>query len=152
MSIFKHIFHQWLAGFREFALYHHSALEFRAKLFAVVIAANPDNDVCEDNKIKAFSQQIYDQEHRQAVLIQTVDEYLALVRKDNGLDIDELIDDIVKILNAMPRYNKKIDIDALKSLQACTEDEESRIYQDRIIDFLASYVPIQSEEEKNESV
>lgn len=130
--------HRFFNAFRELFLYHHSSLEFRAKLFAAVIAANESAVECEFYVVKEIARNIYDDDDRISTLILTIKEYIEKVRLDNGLDIDELVDDIMKDLKTVPRYAGKIDKEHLLPLLECNHDEDSKAYQHRIIEFLES--------------
>ena len=121
-------------AFRELLLYHHNSLEFRAKLFAALIAANNQHGECELLIVQEAGMVIYKEEDRTNTLRLTVEEYLDKVKEDNGLAIDELIEDLMRDLKSYPRYADKISIDAYKKIQRCCQDEESRIYQERMID------------------
>ena len=126
--------HYIFRAFRELLLYHHSSLEFRAKLFAAVIAANENYSECELELVQETGMALYGEEDRANTLRLTVEEYLDKVFEDNGLAIDELIEDILNDLKNIPRYAEKISIEDYRKIIACCEDEESRIYQERIVD------------------
>jgi len=121
-------------AFRELLLYHHNSLEFRAKLFAALIAANEDHGECELKLVQEASMKIYKDEDRANTLLLTVEEYLDKVEDDNGLAIDELIDHLMLDLKSYPRYADKISIEVYLHITQCCQNEESRIYQERIID------------------
>ena len=62
--------------FREFLVYHHSSLEYRAKLLTLMVSSNGEIDTCEKEKLKEIAQTIYsDNADRAALLIDTVNEY-----------------------------------------------------------------------------
>ena len=126
--------HYIFRAFRELLLYHHSSLEFRAKLFAALIAANENYSECELDIVQETGMALYGEEDRANTLRLTVEEYLDKVFEDNGLAIDELIEDIMSDLKDIPRYAEKISIDDYQKIIACCEDEESRLYQERIVD------------------
>lgn len=126
--------HYIFRAFRELLLYHHSSLEFRAKLFAALIAANEHYSECELDIVQETGMSLYGEDDRANTLRLTVEEYLDKVFEDNGLAIDELIEDILNDLKNIPRYAEKISIDDYRKIIACCEDEESRIYQGRIVD------------------
>ncbi len=126
--------HYLFRAFRELLLYHHNSLEFRAKLYAALIAANEDYTECELNIVQEAGIAIYSDEDRANALRLTVEEYLDKIVEDNGLAIDELIEDILMDLKDYPRYADKITIDEYAKILECCHDEESRIYQERIID------------------
>ena len=124
-----HIF----SAFRELFLYHHSSLEFRAKLFAAVIAADLEADECEFDVVKAAGMAVYNDEDRSNTLVLTTREYVTKVIENNGLDIDALIDDIIRDLKTVPRYAKKIDVSQLRPLLDCQNDQDVKTYQERML-------------------
>ena len=126
--------HFFFNAFRELFLYHHSSLEFRAKLFAAVIAADLEANDCEFDLVKEAGMKIYDDEDRSNTLVLTTREYVRKVIEKNGLDIDALIEDIIRGLKAKPRYAEKIDIEALRPLLECQHDRDIRTYQERILE------------------
>ncbi len=127
---FKHFFFN---AFRELFLYHHSSLEFRAKLFAAPIAADLEADTCEYAVVEQAAKDIYGDGDRAELLVLTVKEYVKKVIDNNGLGVDELIEDIIRDLKNVPRYAKKIDTQKLRPLLACQNDETTRIYQERML-------------------
>lgn len=129
--------HHFFSAFREFFVHHHGSLEFRAKVFALVIAANTDASVENFVVVKDIGMHIYDgDEDRSNLLMLSTKELVQKVRDDNGLDIDLLVISIQKELKIVPRYAKKIDIKALKPLLLLTHDEDTRSYQENILEFL----------------
>lgn len=125
--------HYIFRAFRELLLYHHNSLEFRAKLFAALIAANAKHGACELKIVQDAGLSIYKDEDRTNTLRLTVEEYLSKVKDDNGLAIDELIDDLIKDIKKYPRYADKITIEPYLDITHCCDDADSRIYQERII-------------------
>jgi len=126
--------HYLFRAFREVLLYHHSSLEFRAKLYAALIAANEKYGECELAIVQEAGTAIYSDDNRANTLRLTVEEYLEKVFEDNGLAIDELIEDLINDLKDIPRYADKIRIEDYRKIMDCCDDEESRLYQQRIID------------------
>lgn len=128
---------RFLHTFREFFIYHHNSLEFRAKIYTLIIMANSKNGECEFNKLDSIVEEIYPNSlRRQNALILTVKEYIEKIHEPNGLGVDELILDIQKSLRREKRYSKKINLEHLKLISECTDESDSIIYQKRIIDFL----------------
>ena len=125
--------HYLYRAFRELLLYHHNSLEFRAKLYAALIAANENFGECELALVQKDGMAIYNDEDRANTLRLTVEEYLDKIVEDNGLAIDELIDHLMIDLKDYPRYADKITIQKYLKISECCDDEESRIYQERII-------------------
>ncbi len=136
MKFFFNLKHYLYTGLREVLVYHHSSLEFRAKLFAVIIAANRHPAECEYNLVFDAGMQIYKETDRANMLLLTTREYVQKVQKRNGLSIDDLIDDIRTEIRQIPRYAHKIDPQQLLPLSECSVDEDTSTYQIRIIEFL----------------
>jgi hypothetical protein len=126
--------HYLFRAFREVLLYHHSSLEFRAKVYAALIAANEKYGECELAIVQETGNAIYNDDNRANTLRLTVEEYLEKVFEDNGLAIDELIEDLISDLKDIPRYADKIRLEDCRKIMECCDDEESRLYQQRIID------------------
>jgi hypothetical protein len=102
---------KFLHFFREFFIYHHNSLEFRAKIYTLPIVANEncnDNCDCEIEILEEIVERIYPNSiHRQNTLLLTVKEYIYKVHSPNGLGIDELILDIENSIKREPRLAKK---------------------------------------------
>jgi hypothetical protein len=129
--------HRFFNAFREIFVHHHGSLAFRAKIFALIIAANDDYDFLCYDKIKSTALDIYkdDKERAQLLMISTK-ELVDKVHEKNGLDVDSLIDSIVKDLKYAPRYAKKIEIKTLTPILELTHDEDTLSYQKNILEFL----------------
>lgn len=134
MALGYRLKHYFLNAFRELFLYHHSSLEFRAKIFAAVIAANEHAGECEYELVMQSGLAIYDEKGRANTLVLTTREYVNKVIDHNGLDIDALIHDIIRDLKAIPRYAGKINVDQLQPLIDCVEDQDTKAYQERIVE------------------
>ena len=146
MGFSKKIRNRFINAFREVFLYHYSSLEFRAKLFAVVISANAHAGECEFKAVRDAGMLIYNDETRTDSLEYAAREYVDKVLDKNGLDNDMLIEEIMRDLKDIPRYAKKIDTSLLHRLLECHNDEEVYIYQERIIElFRRLYDEYQSE-------
>ncbi len=125
--------------FREFLLYHNRSLEYRAKVLTLVVAVNEKITPCEEELLYQTAYKIYNNdEERSEILVEMVKEYFQKIITNNGLDFEHLVFDIEKETKAVKRFAKKIDIDLLMEFQKCIDDEEYRIYQLRVIDFLAN--------------
>jgi ribosomal protein L22 len=125
--------------FREFLVYHHSSLEFRAKILTLMVSTNGEICECEKQKLKEIAHTIYgDDQDRAELLIDTVHEYHTKIMTNNGLDFEHLIQLVAKEVKEVKRFCTKIDIDMLKQLQSCTDDEEEEelLFQQRILEFL----------------
>lgn len=142
MHFLFRIKNNFFRAFREIFIHHHGSLEFRAKLFALLIVVNENiaNEVFD--LINSYGMKIYNDRERANLLMLTVQELLKKVKEKNGLDVDTLIANIQKDLKIVPRYAKKIDVDVLREILYFTHDNDILAYQMNIIEFL--------EKEKNE--
>lgn len=132
---FKKIKLNLLSAFRELFVYHHRSLEFRAKFFAAMIASNPNTNEQIYDTLKKIALEIYGHdEKRIEVLIRTTKEYVKKILTENGLNLDELILDLDKIIKNNRKYAKKINLNHLRRLQT-KENENIMITQQRIIEF-----------------
>jgi len=137
--MFKLLKRSIMKMFREFLVYHHSSLEFRAKLLTLMVSSNGEMCECEKQKLKEIAHEIYgDDQERAELLIDTVKEYHNKIITDNGLDFEHLIQQVNKEVHEVKRFCEKIDIGLLMKLHECIdeEDEEERLFQLRIIEFL----------------
>ena len=134
MSLAFKIKHHFLSAFRELFLYHHSSLEFRAKLFAALIAANDEAQECEYEMVQRAGMAIYNNEDRANALRLTTKEFVNKAHDDNGIDIDELIEDLMQDLSEVPRYAKKIDLILLEPLTHCHHNDDTLAYQTRMLE------------------
>ena len=129
--------HYFFNAFREFFVHHHGSLEFRSKIFALIIAANEESKDESFIVVKDLGLHIYDGDTDRANLLMiSTKELVKKVRENNGLDIDTLVSHIQQELKIVPRYAKKIDIKALRPLLALTYNEDTLSYQENILDFL----------------
>jgi hypothetical protein len=129
--------HHFFSAFRELFVHHHGSLEFRAKIFALIIAANDKPSVENYIVVKDLGMHIYDGDvDRANLLMLSTKELVKKIQEDNGLDIDKLIYNIQKDLKIVPRYAKKIEIKALRPLLSLTHNEDTLAYQENIIEFL----------------
>ncbi len=123
--------------FREFLVYHNSSLEYRAKVITLVLAVNNEISECEEELLKKMALEIYNNdEERSDILVETVKEYFVKIVTNNGLDFEHLVYKVEKETKAVKRFSEKIDIERLMQFQECLEDEEDKIYQQRVIAFL----------------
>lgn len=98
----------FLNAFRELFVHHHSSLEFRAKVFALVIAANESVQIENYIMVKEIGMKIYaNDEDRANLLVLSTKELVIKVKDDNGLNMDTLVNQIQKDLKFVPRYAKK---------------------------------------------
>ncbi len=123
--------------FREFLVYHSSSLEFRAKLITLIIASDSEINECEEKLLKEAACKTYDyDEERAELLIDTVKEYYEKIKTNNGLNFNHLIIMVQREIKENRRFSEKIDIGILKSFSICLEDEDDRIFNQHIIEFL----------------
>ena len=137
--MFKTLKRSIMKMFREFLVYHHSSLEFRAKLLTLMVSSNGEICECERQKLKEIAHEIYgDDQERAELLIDTVKEYHNKIITNNGLDFEHLIQQVNKEVHEVKRFCEKIDIGLLMRLHECVDedDEEERLFQIRIIEFL----------------
>jgi len=137
--MFKALKRNIIKMFREFLVYHNSSLEFRAKLMTLMISSNGEISECEKQKLKEIAYKTYANDHERAeLLIATIKEYHDKIITNNGLDFEHLIQLVSKEVRTVKRFHEKIDIPLLLQLHECVEedDEEDRLFQMRIIEFL----------------
>ena len=79
MPLLQKLRNHFINAFRELFLYHYSSLEFRAKLFAAVIAANPEAGECEFEIVRNAGMLIYEDSDRSASLALAVREFVEKV-------------------------------------------------------------------------
>lgn len=129
--------HHFFSAFRELFVHHHGSLEFRAKIFALLIAANQESKEEAYQIVRDIGMNIYkNDEERANLLMLSTKELVQKVKDDNGLDIDTLVSNIQKELKIVPRYAKKIDVDSLQSILKLSRDRDTISYQENIIEFL----------------
>lgn len=125
--------------FRELLVYHHSSLEYRAKILTLMISSNGEICECEKKRLKEIAERIYlNDSDRAELLIDTVFEYHHKIITNNGLDFEHLIQLVVQDSKEVRRFVDKIDMAFLLELHECSKDEEEeeRIFQMRIMAFL----------------
>lgn len=129
--------HRFFSAFRELFVHHHGSLEFRAKVFALVIAANDKPSVENYIIVKDIGLRIYEGDTDRANLLMiSTKEFVQKIKENNGLDIDKLVYNIQQELRIVPRYAKKIDTKILSPLLELTNNEDTLAYQKNIIEFL----------------
>ncbi|WP_310440815.1 hypothetical protein [Sulfuricurvum sp.] len=132
----KSIKNYFFSAFREIFVYHHSSLEFRAKTYAVLIASSHEPLSNYQNTLNEIASEIYSEPDRANALVITVKEYLKNIHIKKQRGEEALLIEVIRELRQVPRYALKIEPEHLTRLQSCTNDEDSLIYQDRLIDFL----------------
>lgn len=129
--------HRFFNAFRELFVHHHGSLDFRAKVFALVIAADSNAEDEYYIIVKNIGIKIYENdEDRANLLMLSTEELVKKVHDDNGLYIDTLATNIQKALKRVPRYAKKIDTESLKPLLKLSSDQDTVSYQENILEFL----------------
>jgi len=125
--------------FREFLVYNHSSLEYRAKLLTLMVSANGDICECEKQKLKEVAHTIYpDSQERAELLIDTVKEFHTKIITHNGLDFNHLIQLVERETKEVKRFAKKIDMALLETLTECVDEdmEEDVLFQRHLLEFL----------------
>lgn len=125
--------------FREFLVYHHSSLEYRAKIFTLLVSANGEICECEKQKLKEIAHHIYGDDHERAeLLIDTINEYHTKIVTNNGLDFEHLVQLVVKETKEVKRFADKIDMELLNKLNECVDedDEEEVLFRKNLLEFL----------------
>lgn len=136
--------------FRELLVYHHSSLEYRAKILTLMVSSNGEICPCEERALRVIANIVYEgDEERAELLVNTVKEYHQKIITDNGLDFEHMILQVEKESREVPRYVQKINLGLLDLLRLCTEDEDERVFQDRIVEFLQMLKDEYGNEEKN---
>jgi hypothetical protein len=150
MRLSFRIKHHFFSAFRELFVHHHGSLEFRAKIFALIIGANQESTVEAYIIVKNIAMDIYKHDDDRAnLLMLTTKELVQKMKDNNGLDFDTLVEHIQKELRIIPRYAKKIDIESLKPLITLSHDIDIISFQENIIEFLQN---LKDETLKNKKV
>lgn len=123
--------------FRELLVYHNSSLEYRAKILTLMVSSNHTISECEEDRLKEIASIIYKQEpERGVLLVETVKEYHEKIVTNNGLDFEHLVLLVEKETKEVKRFVHKIEIPLLLGFHECLEDEEEKIFQQRVLEFL----------------
>ncbi len=135
--VFRRVRNHFFSAFRELFVYHHTSLEFRAKTYALMIAGAEEPVHHYLETLETIAREIYAETDRAGALVMTVKEYVdSAYAKKKGHE-QMLLNEIIQELRLMPRYALKIEPAHLRKLQECTQGSDSKIYQERIIDFLS---------------
>jgi len=135
--LFKKIRRKIKKFFREFLLYHNNSLEYRAKVLTLVVAVNGEINECEEALLYETACNIYNNdEERAEILVETVQEYFEKIKNNNGLDFEHLVFQVEKDTRAVKRFAGKIDVEVLLKFQNCINNEEDKLYQQRVIAYL----------------
>lgn len=123
--------------FREYLVYHHSSMEYRAKILTLMVSSNDELCECEEQKLQEIACKIYGEDiDRVVLLIDTVIEYHNKIVTNNGLNFEHLIQIVARETKEVKRFAKKIDIELLLELHSCMKKEEDILFQKRILEFL----------------
>ncbi len=135
--MFKFLKRNIMKMFRELLVYHHSSLEYRAKILTLMVSSNGEICECEKQKLKEIAHSIYSENQERAeLLIDTVNEYHTKIITNNGLDFEHLIMLVENETREFPRFTSKIDMGLLMQLHECMDSEDETLFQQRIIEFL----------------
>ncbi|MDQ1263447.1 MAG: hypothetical protein QG559_448 [Campylobacterota bacterium] len=129
--------HYFFNAFRELFVHHHGSLEFRAKLYALLLATYTTVEDEYYDIVKNIGIKIYANDEDRAKLLVLSTKELVNKIQNNELSIDQLITSIQKELKIVPRYAKKMDIESLAQLVGLSHDNDTTAYQKSIIEFLA---------------
>jgi len=135
--VFKSLKRNVMKMFRELLVYHHSSLEYRAKILTLMISSNGEICECEKQKLKEIAHTIYSENQERAeLLLDAVHEYHTKIITNNGLDFEHLIQQVEKETKGIKRFAQKIDMKLLMQLHECMESEDDILFQQRILEFL----------------
>ncbi|MDR0468066.1 MAG: hypothetical protein LBG67_04360 [Campylobacteraceae bacterium] len=128
----------WLiSSFREIFLYHYRSLEFRAKIFALIIAAGT-NEKKEYSleRLKEVASEIYvDDKKRQEVLIRTTKEYICKILNNPRFGFDDFVKDVDLNVKIKKELIDKINLDHIKRFVKDDISEDKKILQLRVYEF-----------------
>lgn len=135
--MFKKLKRNFIKMFRELLVYHHSSLEYRAKILTLMVSSNEVIDACEEQALREIADKIYfDDSERAELLIDTVKEYHEKIVTQNGLDFEHLVQEVERESREVNRYVEKINFDLLGRLHQCMKEEDDIIFQQRILEYL----------------
>ena len=128
----------WLiSSFREIFLYHYRSLEFRAKIFALIIAAGT-NEKKEYSleRLKEVASEIYvDDKKRQEVLIRTTKEYICKILNNPRFGFDDFVKDVDLNVKIKKELIDKINLDHIRRFVKDNISEDKKILQLRVYEF-----------------
>lgn len=137
MKLGFRIKHHFFNAFREIFVHHHGSLTFRAKIFALLIAADENAKVDNFILVKNIGLKIYKNDKDRAnLLLLSTKELVKKIKDKNDLNIDLLVENIQNDLKIVPRYAHKIDIELLQGFLEYTYDNDTLSYQKNILEFL----------------
>jgi hypothetical protein len=118
-------------------LYHYRSLEFRAKIFALIIAAGT-NEKKEYSleRLKEVASEIYvDDKKRQEVLIRTTKEYICKILNNPRFGFDDFVKDVDLNVKIKKELIDKINLDHIKRFVKDDISEDKKILQLRVYEF-----------------
>lgn len=137
VTLFKQLKRNFRKMFRELLVYHHSSLEYRAKVLTLMVSSNDEISACEEKALQEIAYEVYENEPERAeLLVDTVKEYHEKIITDNGLDFEHLVQQVERESRDVPRYVEKINFERLNILHQCMKEEDDIIFQQRILEFL----------------
>jgi len=123
--------------FRESLIYNSNSLEFRAKTMTLMIATDTDFNSCKQEILEKIVHLTYSDNRTKAELLKDmVYEYYEKIVTDNNLDFEHLLILVEKEIKETREFAQKIDLDLLKTFVTCIDNEEDKIYQERVFEFL----------------
>ncbi|MDR1975592.1 MAG: hypothetical protein LBQ18_01220 [Campylobacteraceae bacterium] len=127
-----------LTSFRELFLYHYKSLEFRAELFALIIAPSCKSaKECDFTTLKEVAAQIYGGDrHRQEVFLNIVKEYAAMILRNAPASYNEAVKDINRKIKANKGFALKINMNHINRFLKADISEDKQLLQRRIAEFL----------------
>ncbi|MDR0762247.1 MAG: hypothetical protein LBF13_04280 [Campylobacteraceae bacterium] len=127
-----------LTVFRELFLYHYKSLEFRAEIFALIIAPSCKSAKdCNFKILKEVAMAIYGNDrHRQDVFLNIVREYTAMILRNAPASYDEAIRDINRKVKADKSFAMKINMNHINRFLRDDISEDKQLLQQRIAEFL----------------
>ncbi|MDR1007924.1 MAG: hypothetical protein LBL65_05090 [Campylobacteraceae bacterium] len=127
-----------LTVFRELFLYHYKSLEFRAEIFALIIASGCKNAKEYNlNTLKEIAVDIYGNDrHRRGVLLNIVKEYVAMILRNAPASYDEAVKDINRKIKSNKSLAIKINMNHIDRFLRDDIDESKQLLQRRIAEFL----------------
>ncbi len=106
-------------------------------LITLMIASDNEINECEEKTLREAADKTYkDDEERAELLVDTVKEYYEKIKTNNGLNFNHLIILVQREIRENKRFSEKIDIKILKSFSVCLGNEDDRIFNQHIIEFL----------------
>ncbi|MCI6343386.1 MAG: hypothetical protein MR769_01695 [Campylobacter sp.] len=130
---------KFLSLFNDLLIPNHRSLNFRALIFAAMLAAKKNVTSSDYAAITQIASQIYGSDMRRCnALLHSVKDYVEKIQKKQGT-LDRMLGLIDSELISVPRYAKKIDFSHLRQLMI-ESDEEDAITQTQVYDFILSEV------------